>query len=269
MDVALVAFASATAQGAVLLRGGEPIRIGWLLGFAALAVVLLHVFGPKESVTTLHDARVVLSATSLAALGTLALRMQVGPDLAAAVETIRQWSFVAAYPLAARVGLAWRAGAPQVAVAGADAPALEFELLAARELARARRHARNLSLLAFDIAGDSANESGRRGSDLRRLTASLAESLRITDAIGTRGGRVLVLLTELESQDVDAVLGRLREELDPDVASRLEVGSASFPDEEVTFVGLRERALEGRRRLCEPPTIESDLELADSQEAIA
>jgi hypothetical protein len=250
---AMVLGASAAAQLAVGLQGGEPIAAGWLLAYAALATLLVLVLDTDGTPSRLHDVRVVLSATALAALVVLMLRVQVRLDLAGAIETTRQWAFVAGWLLAVRAGLGGRGAAGDE---GPDEAALAaaFDRVAARELARARRHERPLTLVALGLAGPPSLDPEAKARDRRALLGALAGSVRVTDAVGPWGGHVHVLLSESGPESAGRLVARLEGELEPELWRRVRVGQASFPDEEVTLVGLRERADErlraarGRRR---------------------
>lgn len=243
LDAAMVVAASGVAQLVAVIQG-VPLSTGWLLTFAALAIALLTVAPTPAPASVPAQVYGALTATALAALAVLILRLQAGFDAAAAGETVRQWAFVAVYVVTARTAISWRASAAQaVAPTDAVAESVDFSLLAARELARARRHALPLTLLVLDPRR-SALERGQRAHDLKELRQILARELRLIDAFGVLEGRVIVILPDTEAPA--ALLARVCSALSPELAARLELGQASFPDEETTFVGLHERALERR-----------------------
>jgi exopolysaccharide biosynthesis polyprenyl glycosylphosphotransferase len=79
-----------------------------LFGFVVLALFAARgMYGSRLRFDMLEDLRVVLTATSLAAIGILSLRelLAAPPDLAA--QTIRIWAFATAYLAAGRIALHW------------------------------------------------------------------------------------------------------------------------------------------------------------------
>lgn len=115
-----------------------------------------------------------------------------------------------------------------------------FEELAARELVRARRYERPLAALSVRIVDSSA--SREPPLDLGTVASVLASFLRQSDLLGrTPDGRLLVLLPETSRHEAAGLITRLQTIL-PEAKRRLVLGCALFPDEEITWVGLRDRA---------------------------
>jgi hypothetical protein len=243
LDAAAILLASGVAQLMAYVQGAEPVDGRWLLAFAALAILFLHVGGPRTG-SSVGDVYTVLTATALAAVLVAILRLQVVLDAAAAGETLRQWAFAAVYVIAVRAAASWYTS-PQRADTAAETreDGADFFLLAARELARARRHSLPLTAVVLDPRPDSTLDLGQRDRDLRELRAALEQEVRLTDAFGVVQGRIVAVLPETRSGAVAPLLDRVRSRLAPALAERLRVGSAAFPDEETTFVGLHERAV--------------------------
>ncbi len=245
-DAVTVAAASAVAQLVALLQGTAPIDAAWLLVFTVLAIVLLAVEPRRPGASVATQIYAALSATALAALVVVTLRLQAGVDPAVVGETVRQWAFVGVYVVAGRTAVAWRAqGDTEAAQADGAVESVSFSLLAARELARARRHELPLTVLVLDPISPPL-ERARRARDVERLEHLLADELRLTDAFGVLDGRVVAVLPDTRSEEVGPMLQRIHAALDPELHDRVESGVASFPDEETTFAGLLERALDRR-----------------------
>lgn len=121
------------------------------------------------------------------------------------------------------------------------------------ETARARRYGGCLALVLFDV--DHFKETNdRRGHQegdrlLRALAASLAATVRETDAVGRLGGDEFgALLLETDESRLAVFLDRLYERLPPAVA--VSAGAAFFPDESSTadqLVALADRRLYARK----------------------
>ena len=116
------ALARLTLDTAMLVTAGVAATVGaasagvsappgkWLLLFSLFVAGLFAargMYGSRLRFEMLEDVRVVLMATSLAAMGVLSARVIAGnpPDLAA--QTIRMWAFAAAYLAAGRIALHW------------------------------------------------------------------------------------------------------------------------------------------------------------------
>jgi exopolysaccharide biosynthesis polyprenyl glycosylphosphotransferase len=82
----------------------------WLVLFGVFVLGLFAargMYGSRLRTEMLEDLRIVVTATSLAAMGVLSMRALVAapPDLAA--QTIRTWAFATAYLAAGRIALHW------------------------------------------------------------------------------------------------------------------------------------------------------------------
>jgi hypothetical protein len=209
-----------------------------VLAFAVLAIVFLHVTGSRAA-SSAGDVYAVLAATALAAVLVVILRLQVVLDTAAVGETLRQWAVTAVYVIAARVAASWYTSPSR---ANARDDGADFFLLAARELARARRHGLPLTAVVLDPRPHSPLDLRQRECDLHELCAVLEREVRLIDAFGIVDGRIVALLPDTRCDALAPLLDRVRSGLSPELVERLCVGHASFPDEETTFVGLHERA---------------------------
>lgn len=122
-----------------------------------------------------------------------------------------------------------------------------------REIRRARMHQRPLTMLAVspgeESVGPAANrlaEQVRRENLQRWITARLAglvtEQARETDIVTERDGHLVTLLTETSAEDAQRFANRLAATAEERLGVTVRVGLASFPDQEVTFERLLERA---------------------------
>lgn len=132
--------------------------------------------------------------------------------------------------------------------------ALERDL--ARELSRAQRHVRPLTIAAIDLDGlKTINDSeGHAAGDeaLRRLATAATDSLRDADSIYRVGGdEFVLLLPETALADVPALLERIKA-----TAPAFSVGVASAPADAILADELLARAdsemIASRRRTRDP-----------------
>jgi hypothetical protein len=116
-----------------------------------------------------------------------------------------------------------------------------MDVLIRREFARARRRAANLSVASVSLVPRPDDQSPSRGA-LAEVVDEFSSSLRVTDVIayGRGGRRLTLLLSDTSPEDARAVMRRLASQ--PRVGGRVQLGLASFPDEAVTYGGLRDIA---------------------------
>ena len=116
-----------------------------------------------------------------------------------------------------------------------------MDVLIRREFARARRRAENLSVASVSLVPHPYDQSLSSGA-LAEVVDEFASSLRVTDVIayGRGGRRLTLLLSDTSPEDARAVVRRLASH--PRVGGRVQLGLASFPDEAVTYGGLRDIA---------------------------
>jgi hypothetical protein len=190
-----------------------------------------------------------------------ALELLRGPlDLASAGRSLIAFTGAAitialASRLARRVALAEDA-IDQLAIDPAHKVAAPFSRTQGemfREVRRARRHERPLSLLAVSARGaqpppalaqlleQARRESLDRFVDLK-VGALLDEQTAGSAVIADRDGHFLVLLPEAERQEAERVVERLAQAAADRHGIALRFGIASFPHQEITFDKLLETA---------------------------
>jgi hypothetical protein len=155
--------------------------------------------------------------------------------------------------------------ASRLLVGSHDAVAPPFEsgqIEIYRELRRARRYQRPVSLLSIAV-GDGMPQASRdrlldelQREHLERYTLGqlgrlLAERTKDSDVITRRDDHFVAVLPETRREAAEEIARRLAAEAAEKLGLTLHVGLSSFPDEEVTFEKLLERA-ESERRRVEP-----------------
>jgi hypothetical protein len=122
-----------------------------------------------------------------------------------------------------------------------------------REVCRARLYDRPLALLAVRATDESVKVSvGRFMRQLERdmvreyIHAKIGEFLcsqtKKCDLVAHRDGHFVALLPETSRENAEKVAGRIAAEGKESLGLELRVGLSTFPDEEITLVGLLERA---------------------------
>ena len=108
---ALMLFAAVVVADLGAQRAGVPTTPTiWLVAFPLLTFALMAARGlyrPRVFLRVLDDLRVVVTATALAAMIVLSLRIVVADDPWVAAQTARIWAFASVYLLAGRVVLSW------------------------------------------------------------------------------------------------------------------------------------------------------------------
>jgi GGDEF domain-containing protein len=123
-----------------------------------------------------------------------------------------------------------------------------------REIRRARHHQRPLALMAVGVdeksirvALDRMVQEVQRAMMKRYVLSDVARTLcnRLEDysVIARTNDHFLILLPEVTSEQVSDLAGRLRQAVSEQVGIALQVGTASFPDDAVTFDSLVEKAV--------------------------
>jgi hypothetical protein len=171
---------------------------------------------------------------------------------------------------------AFRQTASRLLIGSTDQVAAPFESGQTeiyRELRRARRYQRPLSLLSIAI-GEETSQAARdrllddlRRENLERYTLGqlgrlLAERTKDSDVITRRDDHFVALLPETRREAAEEIARRLASEATERLGLTLHVGLSSFPDEEVTFEKLLERAETGRRRVEPAFRVDEDAETA-------
>jgi hypothetical protein len=131
-----------------------------------------------------------------------------------------------------------------------------------REIRRARRHQRPVTLLAISVTEDVADVSTERFNrdvPLRRFIAEIQKELvekytqtRVAEllienfedsaVITQRDDHFVTLLPETNQEEAVEIVNQLQETLTEKMGLHLKVGISTFPDEAVTFENLLERA---------------------------
>lgn len=122
-----------------------------------------------------------------------------------------------------------------------------------REVQRARRFRRPLTLVTLGPDGEESSQRlnetieevqrkmGRRLVEAEILN-SLQHSLPEGDVVAQRDGHFVVLLSEVDEQEASKTVRHLLQRISQSSGVRLRAGMASFPEQEVTLVGLLKRA---------------------------
>ena len=124
---------------------------------------------------------------------------------------------------------------------------LKLDFVVRRELARARRNERPLAVASLSVTSDRRDRF--RSGHLDEVARVLAASLRQTDVIACTNerARLALLLSETSREHADGLLARLKSQ--PELGRRVHVGVASFPEDGVTWAGLKALARERERPL--------------------
>ena len=112
-DVGMLVAAGVAAHLGSAAAGVRPAPLPWLAAFALATLALMATRGmytQRLTLQALEDVRLTVTATTLAAMGVLSLRVLGSdePDLAA--QVLRPWAFAAVYVGAGRVVLSWSQG---------------------------------------------------------------------------------------------------------------------------------------------------------------
>jgi hypothetical protein len=131
-----------------------------------------------------------------------------------------------------------------------------------REIRRARRHQRPVSLLAISAADEFFNvEPGRLNGEMplhpflremqrdfmkkyinTRLANLLTEELEDSAVIAQRNDHFVTLLPETGREEMTAILKKLKCAAEEKLGLKLKTGASTFPDRAVTFETLLEQA---------------------------
>jgi exopolysaccharide biosynthesis polyprenyl glycosylphosphotransferase len=110
VDATMLALAGlATSLGAAA-GGFASAPIGWTVAFGVLTLLLFRtrgLYALRLRLRTLDDLRSIATATTLAAMIVLSVRILLGDSLDLAAESIRPWAFALVYLASGRVALHW------------------------------------------------------------------------------------------------------------------------------------------------------------------
>jgi len=123
-----------------------------------------------------------------------------------------------------------------------------------REVRRARHHQRPLTLMAIGIEKESiqvaldrlvqeVQQAMMKQYVVSGVAKTLCNELEDYNTIARRNEHFLVLLPEVTSEQLSGLIERLRKTVSEQVGVILQIGTASFPEDAVTFESLVERAI--------------------------
>jgi len=125
-----------------------------------------------------------------------------------------------------------------------------------REMRRARHHQRPLALMSIGVEEESiqvaldrmvqeVQQAMMKRYVLSDVARRLCEELENYNIIAQTNDHFLILLPEVTSEQMAGLVGRLRQVISEQVGVTLQIGTASFPEDAVTFESLVEKAVEG------------------------
>ncbi len=123
-----------------------------------------------------------------------------------------------------------------------------------REVRRARHHQRPLALMsvgveetsiqvALDRMVQEVQQAMMKRYVLSDVARRLCDELENYNIIAQRNDHFLILLPEVMPEQLTGLVGRLRQAISEQVGVTLQVGTASFPEDAVTFESLVEKAV--------------------------
>jgi hypothetical protein len=139
-----------------------------------------------------------------------------------------------------------------------------------RELKRARHYQRPLSLMAVSIEEGSiqiavdrmvqeTQQAMMRQYVLSSVAGTLGDVLEDYNIIAQDNNHFLILMPEVSREQLDDLVGGLRQLVSEQVGVALQVGTASFPDDAMTFDSLTEKAIQDMKEKSEPSPAHSQL----------
>ena len=132
-------------------------------------------------------------------------------------------------------------------------PASEGQSILYREVRRARNHQRPLVLLAIAVDEKSikgsidrmlkeAQQSIIKRFTINSVSRTLSEKLEDCDIVVQTNNHFLVVLPETKPEDVPGLIDRLRKQVAENVGVDLKIGTASLPQDGLTYEGLLDKA---------------------------
>lgn len=120
-----------------------------------------------------------------------------------------------------------------------DTSLLSLDESAGKELTRARRYERPLAVICVMLRSTPR--------ELSCISTALREELRLSDIVGlANASMVVAVLPETSGPGACEFLGRLANRIGEELSNLTEVGVASFPDDDVTWLGLKTAAYDRR-----------------------
>lgn len=132
-----------------------------------------------------------------------------------------------------------------------------------QEVRRARNHQRPLALMAVGVEKESiqvaldrmvqeTQQAMMKQYVLSDVARTLCEELEDYNIIAQRNDHFLILLPEVTSKQLTDLTDRLRRAVSERAGVTLQIGSASFPEDAVTFESLVKKAVGGMNGAQEP-----------------
>jgi GGDEF domain-containing protein len=132
-----------------------------------------------------------------------------------------------------------------------------------REVRRARHYQRPLALMAIGVGQESirvaldrmvqeVQQAMMKQYVLSGVARRLCDELEEYNIIAKKNDHFLALLPEVTSDQLANLVGRLRQSVSEQVGVDLRIGTASFPEDALTFESLVEKAVEGMNGNLEP-----------------
>jgi GGDEF domain-containing protein len=124
-----------------------------------------------------------------------------------------------------------------------------------REVRRARHHQRPLALMSIGVDEESiqvvldrmvqeAQQAMMKRYVLSDVARRLCDELEEYSIIAKRNDHFLALLPEVTSEQLADLVGQLRQSVSEQVGVDLRIGTASFPEDALTFESLVQKAVE-------------------------
>jgi exopolysaccharide biosynthesis polyprenyl glycosylphosphotransferase len=113
LDALMLGAAAVLEQLALRFAGAEPLPLGWLVAMPVATIGLLAARGMYRSRLRLElvdDVRLIVTTTSVVAMGFLTARVLTGAESNVAFEVVHQWLFAVVYLGAGRLGLSYALG---------------------------------------------------------------------------------------------------------------------------------------------------------------
>ncbi len=108
-DAALLVAAATLGRAATHLSGAAPAPLGWLLVLPVVTLAMLAgrgLYRRRLQLRTFDDLRLIVGATTVAAMAVVTARVLAGGDSSDAWQIAHQWLFSIVYLGAGRIGLA-------------------------------------------------------------------------------------------------------------------------------------------------------------------
>jgi hypothetical protein len=237
----------------------EPGMVPFVSAFAGLGVLAL-LFLPSLARVPRHW--LLVGALGIYAVSKIALGYPLGGVLLA--QTLLEGAVIGATLLLwQRVGavlLEFQDAVMRMTLAPAGPVPEGFEVAQGqiyREVRRARRHRRPLTLVAIRAEGaeeappnellELMQREGVERYAVARLARLLADQTQDCDVVAERDGHLVTLLPETGREEAEQIVGRIASEARSRLGLSLRVGLSTFPNEEVTFDGLIKRAEDDMR----------------------